>query len=146
MKHTRRLLPLLAGLLLLALLAGCTTKEQAPPLKIDEETALNLIWNYEMHMIEAVKEANPYQFVTGLEKQWLDQYLVRKKAGEKVSAGWQSTGSVVKVDPKKVTSKEAEAILQMGDRSVTFKLVPENGAWRVANHTTPEGAWWAPAK
>lgn len=146
MKNTRTLLSLLVGFLLVAMLAGCAAKEEAPPIPLDDAIATDLLWNYEMNLIGAVKEADPTKYVTDLEQQWLAQYQAKKKAGEQATVGWMTSGSYIQVDPKKVTSKGAEVVLKMETRSVSFKLVPVGGEWKVANHTTADGKWWAPAK
>lgn len=150
MKNTRKLLSLLMSLLLIAALAGCSTAEQgetAP--KIDETKAIDLVWNYEMHLIEVVKNADPSQFVTGPEQQWLAERQAKKQAGEPVALGWTTGGAAIALT--KATEREAEVRVQFENNqgtlnTVTFQLKPVSGAWKIANHTTPDGKWWAPAK
>ncbi|MFZ5826742.1 MAG: hypothetical protein ACOY94_20830 [Bacillota bacterium] len=150
MKNTRKLLTLLMSLLLIVALTGCAAAEKgetAP--KIDETKAIDLVWGYEMHLIEAVKNADPTKFVTGLEKQWLEERQAKKAAGEQVRLGWTTGGAVIALT--KATEREAEVKVQYEDskagrQTVTFLLKPVSGEWKIANHTTPDGKWWAPAK
>lgn len=135
--------------LLLALMVGCGAGKDSvppgpPPPKFTDEIAVDLLWNYEQTL--RTGQGDPYQFVTGLEKQWLDQYLKERQAGAATALGWRANGAVVKVN--KVTAKEAllDSQFEMSGRTVTiqWKFVPVNGAWKISNHQLPSGKWWAP--
>lgn len=150
MKRTRTLLWLLMSLLLIAALVGCSTAEpgETAP-RIEETRAIDLVWSYEMHLIEAVKNADPSQFVTGLEQQWLAERQAKKKAGEQTTLGWTTGGATIALT--RATEREAEVKVQFENKqgalnTVTFKLQPVSGEWKIANHTTPDGKWWAPAR
>lgn len=147
----KRLLTLMLSLLLATVVAGCTTTaepgETAP--KLDEAQAIDLIWSYEMHLIEAVKDADPTQFVTGLELQWVEERKAKIERNESGLLGWTTGGSTIALT--RATEREAEIKVQFADEAgklhtVTFQLKPVNGEWKFANHTTPDGNWWAPEK
>lgn len=141
-------LAVLLSLLLIGIF-GCTANNKpAPPgptpTAFTDDIAVDLLWRYELTLLTG--QGDPYQFVTGLEQQWLDQYLKEKRAGSNPARGWRANGAVVKVN--KVTAADAllDSQFESAGKTVTiqWKFTPANGTWKIANHQLPSGKWWAP--
>lgn len=146
MNRTSHWIPTLIALALALALSACTTgtpKERATT-PFTDELAVDLLWGYEQALRPG--GGDPKAYVTGLERQWLDRFLADQAAGQRPAPTWVATAATIKVE--KASEHEALVTAQytLGGRLQTtqFRFQPEGGQWRIANHQTPNGKWWAP--
>lgn len=147
MRVTTRFVYSLSILVLMLFLTACTSKPQEPAAPaFADQTAIDLLWKYEMAVV--YKMTDPAEVVTGTEQLWLDQFLADKAAGKLPKLTWTVNDAVVRATKTGARESLAQSVFSVQDREhvVQFKFVPVNGAWKIENHQTLEGTWWAPEK
>ncbi len=133
--------------MVLLVLAACSSQPKGPAApKLTDEQAIDLLWKYEQAV--AFKLSDPNLYVTGTEKKWLDQYLADREAKKPAYLDWTTNNAVIQIakQDNKETIASSTFSSQGTQYTVQFKLVPVEGAWKIENHQTLEGKWWAPAK
>ena len=138
------------GLCLLALLialAACSRSKGPGVEPLTVETASTTLLAYEATLLGQAKY-DPADYVTGPEKEWLAQFIQDRDSGKEPMMPWVASGAVFKLE--KVTRAEAQMLTQIQENGkyVTFhfKMVPVDGTWKIANHTSDDGQWYTPPK
>lgn len=147
MRKTSRWVVVLSLLVSVLVLAACSAQPKGPAApQFTDDVALDILWKYEQAL--TYKLTDPATYVTGTEKQWLDQFLADKQAGKQIPVAWKANGALIRV--VKAGAKESTAssdfFINGQQYVVQFRFVPVDGAWKIENHQTLEGKWWAPAK
>jgi len=134
------------ALLLLALSACSSPQKGSAGATFTDAAGVDILWGYEQAL--RFNLSDPSMYVTGIEKQWLNNFLADKAAGKKPSMPWRADGAVLKVE--KASKTEAISVVQFDEGETTytvrFKFEPVNGEWKLANHQTLDGVWWSPVK
>lgn len=147
MRRTSRLVFALSLSVFVLLLTACSAQPKGPAApKFTEDIAIDMIWKYEQALL--YKLTDPANFVTGTEKQWLDQFLADKQAGKEIPIAFKANGAIIRVvkagDKESIAS--SDFFINGQQYVVQFRFIPVEGAWKIENHQTLEGKWWAPAK